>query len=369
MREYVTIGAVGDIMPGDSFYCIGHGVRSVIEKKGDNFVFKKVENILKSFDMLIGNLECVISSVGEKKARLKSIQYRGNKSFAESLKEHGFSVLSIANNHIMQHGEKAMYDTVSSLRAVGIMPIGLPVIHQRTEPDRHMITIKGIDIAFISFCLNQEPFTKGIVPDIEDVIADIEFFAASADRLVVSLHWGTEYMNIPSRRQVTLARRMIDSGADIIIGHHPHVLQGIERYNDGIIAYSLGNFIFNAYVDTCRETMILRFNLTKTGPIEYQTVPIMINTSFQPFKPYRKQVTILENRIQHLTLQIKNHPVLVSDNQRSYCRMARKVLANFRKEHRKNVFKILPKMQPFIAAQVLAKPLVSRVNKFFRYVW
>lgn len=360
MTDYVTVGAVGDIMPGDSFYCIGHGVRSVTEKEGDKFVFAEIEKTLNSLDIMIGNLECVLSSVGENKTRLRSIQYRGNKTFANSLREHGFLVLSIANNHIMQHGELAMYDTVSNLRASGIMPIGLPVVRQRTEPDKHMITTKGIDIAFISYCLNQEPFTTNIVPDIEDVFADIEFFATSADRLIVSLHWGTEYMTLPSPGQVTLARKLIDLGADIIIGHHPHVLQGIERYNNGIIAYSLGNFIFNAYVDTCRETMILRFNITKTGPIEYQTTPLMINTSFQIAKPDSKQLSMMEDRIRHLNLQIRNHPVLASDNHDSYCCMARKVLADFRKEHRKNVFKILPKMQPFIAAQVLLKPLVSR---------
>jgi len=184
----VTVSAAGDMMPGDSFYCIGHGVRGVAEKEGEEFLFAKVKDALRRFDAVVGNLECILSSLGEKKGNLKSTQYRGTKMFAKALQEHNFSVLTIANNHILQHGQEPMLDTVTNLEAVGIMPIGLPVMQQRTEPDKHIKTIKGINIPFISYCLNEEPTTKSIVPEIEDVFADIKFFDNLADRVIVSLH-------------------------------------------------------------------------------------------------------------------------------------------------------------------------------------
>jgi len=109
---------------------------------------------------------------------------------------------------------------------------------------------------------------------------------------------------------VELARKLIDSGADIIIGHHPHVLQGVELYNNGVIAYSLGNFIFNTHINMCKQSMILELRIAKDAPVAYETIPILINHDFQPYLVYGQQANMAGNKIHRLSDQIQNHSIL-----------------------------------------------------------
>lgn len=170
------------------------------------------------------------------------------------------------------------------------------------------------------------------MPEIKDVVANIKFFDNFADRVIVSLHWGKEYMYIPSPNQVELARKLIDSGADIIIRHHPHVLQGVKLCNNGVIAYSLGNFIFNTYINMCKQFMILELRIAKDAPVAYETIPILINNDFHSCQLYGEHAKTAGNRIQRLNDLIQNHPVLVSKDQKSYNRMAWKILVNIKKK-------------------------------------
>jgi len=128
MSNHVSIAAVGDIMLGDSFYFVGRGVRSVIEQEGHEYIFSKVKGILSKFDLVVGNLECVLSEAGLQKRRVSSFQHRGRKEFAGYLANANFSVLSVSNNHIMEHGKQPMMETVCALQVSGILAVGLPEV-------------------------------------------------------------------------------------------------------------------------------------------------------------------------------------------------------------------------------------------------
>jgi poly-gamma-glutamate synthesis protein (capsule biosynthesis protein) len=96
------------------------------------------------------------------------------------------------------------------------------------------------------------------------------------------MHWGNEYVDRPSPDQIRLAHKIIDSGANMILGHHPHVLQGVEKYHNGVIAYSLGNFIFDMWQDKMKKSMILQCILSKQGVCNVEVIPVYINNNFQP---------------------------------------------------------------------------------------
>ena len=100
--------------------------------------------------------------------------------------------------------------------------------------------------------------------------------------LVCSLHWGDEFIDWPSAQQITFAHELIDAGVGLIIGHHPHVLQAIEEYHDGIIAYSLGNFLFDLWPEKTKKTLILNIRINKKGVVKYTTTPVYINRDYQP---------------------------------------------------------------------------------------
>ena len=280
----IKINAVGDMFFGDYTISLGFGIRSSIYKYGYNHHFKYVEKELRDADIVFGNLETVLSDNAEDVNNIRSIICRGDKSFVEILKNASFDSLNIANNHIMQHGEDAFLDTVNTLKTNGIDVIGIrdggtfyckPVIKE----------VNGRRLGFLGYSLVNEYFHKG-----EPLYAygvalginkDIRKLREETDFVIVSCHWGIEYINKPSNNIKHMAREMIDSGASIILGHHPHVVQGIERYQDGIIFYSLGNFLFDfLWSSRTRESFIAKIYIYD-DKIDYALTPICVNNKYQ----------------------------------------------------------------------------------------
>jgi poly-gamma-glutamate synthesis protein (capsule biosynthesis protein) len=117
--------------------------------------------------------------------------------------------------------------------------------------------------------------------DSSRAIEAVEKLKKKADVVIVSLHWGDEYRQKPNSRQIKIAHQLIDAGADLILGHHPHVLQPIEEYKDGVVVYSLGNFVFDQRKSATRKSVIFRAKLSKKGVEEFSTLPVQI-TDYRP---------------------------------------------------------------------------------------
>jgi poly-gamma-glutamate synthesis protein (capsule biosynthesis protein) len=247
-HEYVTLMAVGDIMLGDHPICIGHGVGSKIKKEGAKYIFQHVRGLLNEADIAFGNLEAVLSKKNLNEKDVNSASLRAMPESADGLTYAGFNVLSLANNHIMEHGKEALLDTMNILRKNGIKYVG---------PEDVVLSIRGTKVVFLAYCLLDEPGTC-CKAESSEIIENVKRVKSKADIVIVSLHWGDEFIHKPSRYQVKLAHEIIDSGANIILGHHPHVLQGVEMYNGGLIAYSLGNFVFDMWQEKMRESVILK---------------------------------------------------------------------------------------------------------------
>jgi len=180
---------------------------------------------------------------------------RGDPSWAAVLRENKFGLVSLANNHIMDYGEEGLYDTLDSLNKAGVKHTGAG----RNQDEAFapaVLSIGGRNITFIarsSVVVSSKAYAGKLNPgaalfDEKEVVCSIKECKRSADVVVLMLHWGLEQYRFPSPRQRGLAQRLIDAGADILIGHHPHVVQGVEKYREGLIAYSLGNFLFNDFV-------------------------------------------------------------------------------------------------------------------------
>lgn len=294
MSEDIRLIAVGDIMLGDHPVRFGHGVRSMTQALGAKQLFSNAQEILADGEIIFGNIESVLSDIGLIAGKLQSEEFRGSPSIIPILHETGFNVVSFSNNHCMEHGLDAFWDTVRHMREHNIFPAGIRGNDGHCLP--YETNIRGTKVMILSISLRPENYHVGSVPyahqeDFSKVLNEVKRYRGQSDVLIVSLHWGHEYMDYPSPKQILLAHRLVDeAGVNLILGHHPHVLQAVEQYRDSVIAYSLGNFASDIWQRQTRESMVLKAMLSKNGISSFNLVPIHINDAFQP-EPLSSQMT------------------------------------------------------------------------------
>ena len=320
--------AVGDIMLGDLPASFGFGVGSMIEKYGPAFPFELSRNKLSKADIVFGNLEAVLSKFDSRHDRFDQVILRGQPEAIAGLKSAGFKIVALANNHITQHGLKALQETIAVLRENEIGFIGVNIADDNTC-NRHIIDKKGMRIGFLGYNFRPEQYFAGPPPyavgDTGLIKADIAGLRENCDLIVLSLHWGDEFIDFPSAEQVTMAHELIDSGADLILGHHPHILQGVERYKGGIIAYSLGNFIFDMFQERFRWTIILKLTIGGRKEIDYEIIPVKINNRFQPETLEGEQGTAIIDHMRELSRKIggrqtKDYMIMLAAENRRFRR-------------------------------------------------
>jgi poly-gamma-glutamate capsule biosynthesis protein CapA/YwtB (metallophosphatase superfamily)/Tfp pilus assembly protein PilF len=234
-----------------------------------------------------GNLESPLTKrakrVATKGPRGGSIYLKGNPDYAFLLTEAGFDVLSLANNHIMDYGEQGLSDTIYYLEQEEIKHVGAgPNLAAALEPA--VIDVDGYVIQILAFSAVEPrgyfagPAKPGTAPLAEGtVLGAIGRAKSKANLVVLSLHWGGESMAYPSSEQKRLAHRFVDAGADVILGHHPHVIQGVELYEGAVIAYSLGNFLFDSRYPERHYSTLLVIEVSRSrGILGFRLIPIYI---------------------------------------------------------------------------------------------
>lgn len=276
----VRILAVGDIMLGNGPLCPQAGVGAAIKQGGSEGIFEQVRPILAKGDVVFGNLETVLA---ENEPEDKTLTLIGSSHSVSGLKYAGFNVLSVANNHALEHGKDSLEYTVKLLENHDIKCIG-----NKTEGNNsgglQFMDCGDTRMAFLAYCLTGGPAANTTTGNPEEIYERIRHAGLLADAVVVSMHWGDEYIQRPSAKQIETAHRMIDAGASLILGHHPHVIQPIEIYKNALIAYSLGNFVFDiGYIPQTRKSFILECQLARGGAVTgYNIHPVIINSQFQP---------------------------------------------------------------------------------------
>ncbi|WP_231363029.1 MULTISPECIES: CapA family protein [unclassified Thioalkalivibrio] len=222
--------------------------------------FARVQHLLQGADVLSGNLECFFTEDLENQKGLWKHPkvLRADPAMATTLVEAGFSILNLANNHMMDGGPQGLETTTDTLNRIGLLWSGAGRGHgQAIAPA--WLERGGRTLAFIGAGDNSHdyagPETPGVAPmePFGDLLQRTREAAEQADIVVVQLHADLEFSYAPAPYRVKLSRALIDHGATLVIQHHPHVVQGVERYRNGLIAYSLGNFVFNVRGNAYQE--------------------------------------------------------------------------------------------------------------------
>jgi poly-gamma-glutamate capsule biosynthesis protein CapA/YwtB (metallophosphatase superfamily) len=288
-----TLVFVGDMM-------FDRNIRKAIDREQDPlYPFARMRDELQRADLLIGNLEGPISARGTRQGSIYSFRFEPVGTM-NALTDAGFDVLNLANNHIWDYGREAALDTMRHLSDAGIRYVGFG--HDFAEANTPVVErIGDVTVALLGYTefysstlwADDRLGLSEFIP--EKITARIQDLRArgEADLVVISVHWGEEYEVRSNARQQKLARQLIDAGADLVIGHHPHVPQEVEQYNggrpagrQGWIAYSLGNFVFdqNFSPDTQRG-LLLKVSLLGKSIEKVEPIEIRFTETFQPYVP------------------------------------------------------------------------------------
>lgn len=227
----IKISAAGDFTLGtDETFNYSDSFVNVAKANGLPYFVKGLNNIFAEDDLTTVNLETTLTNATQKAT--KKFRFKGDPSYTKILELGGIEAVNLANNHIHDYLEKGYTDTIDALKNQGIGYFGYD--HQ------YITEVKGIKIGALGYEGWQD--TPQIRNQVSQAIKQLK--EQGAQIVLVHYHWGIERQYVPNASQKSLARFTIDSGADLVLGHHPHVVQGIEEYNGKFIVYSLGNFMF-----------------------------------------------------------------------------------------------------------------------------
>lgn len=281
-RREATLMFVGDIM-------LSRAIGSRMEKEGDwAYHFLHIAPFLREADFLFGNLESPLSDKGVKSGSMYS--FRANPKSIEGLLYAGFDAVSFANNHSYDYGPEALLDTVNLLKANNIGVAGAGEDYASAHLPFIAWLKDGTELALFAYTnlipmsLGEEDARPAIAYlDTTKAVSEIAEAKRHADIVIVSLHWGNEYESESNDYQKNIAHALVDAGADFVIGHHPHVIQETEKYKNGFIAYSLGNFIFDQNFSPETGEGLIVSALLKKGAIDsIQTRKVVFNETYQP---------------------------------------------------------------------------------------
>ncbi len=277
----------GDVM-------LDRGVKWSVLNNGEGdwrFPFAEIASTTRAADIAFANLEGPIASSTTGYHAGSTYSFRMDPQSIRGLRHAGFDVVSVANNHMLDYGRPALRETLQRLQRSGIMYVGAGTSTNTTYRHKNVTLSDGTDVAFLALTNLGPPSwaagttTAGMawISDAAEIIPHIENASGAADVVIVSFHTGTEYAEKPNAVQRSLYRTAVEAGADLVVGHHPHVVQPLEQYKDGWIAYSLGNFVFDQ--DFSEETMrsVLLRAMVRDGSItNVTTTPVTLNSFFQP---------------------------------------------------------------------------------------
>ena len=267
-------------MLGDSSHFLGRGVGSFIRRFGPHYPFEKVKDLLGEADVFLGNLESPLAEAEGRNSWEKV--YRGPAAAAAGLGLAPRTIMTLANNHILEHGGAMLNETRALLDAAGI---GHPGLSQDRSRDQSVLrwSQDGLSFALISDSLIRDISGRPVDPEATEAWLLESLGASDADVRIVSLHWGDEYVTTPSPEQRGLAHALVEAGATLVLGHHPHVLQPVEEIGSSLVAYSLGNFLFDQdWTDQTRTGGILDLDIGRGGVTRWTFIPTLCGSNCQP---------------------------------------------------------------------------------------
>ncbi|MBW7650352.1 CapA family protein [Anoxybacillus sp. ST4] len=305
----VTLSVAGDVTLGrDENYGYAYSFDDEAKKNGLAFFTKHIESIFKNDDFTTVNLETTLTTATQKAE--KKFRFRGDPSYVHVLTRAGIDAVNLANNHTFDYGQKGYSDTIATLKRanVGYFGNGISL----------MKTVKGINIGTLGYkgWSDTKAFRRQMADDIRTLRK------RGAQLVLIHFHWGEERSYVPNSTQKALGRFAIDSGADLVVGHHPHVIQGIEQYKGRMIVYSLGNFMFGGNKNPSdKDTFVYQqtfyFADGKKQPkttvriIPFRISSVTTRNNYQPIPLQGKEANRVKTKIVHLSAKINKPTWLV----------------------------------------------------------
>ena len=273
----ITINFMGDVMFGELLETYRRGFVATMDRQGIN-PFQHARPVLDRGDLNVINLEAVLSDRSVLQRPFADILIAPER-YIEFLLDNRINVVTTANNHALDHGGEAFKRSIELLGSHGITVMGYrrDSYFQR-EPV--IVEVRGRKIGFLGYNISNFPIEdkRRVVDRIKSTIAESR---ASVDTLVVSMHWGEEYSNIPPPYVIRFGREILAAGCDILHGHHSHQVQGVLRDGNRIFAPSLGNFVFDQMIRSNRITAVLSVSIADDS-LTYEYLPFFMNRRYQP---------------------------------------------------------------------------------------
>jgi gamma-polyglutamate biosynthesis protein CapA len=287
-----TAALVGDLM-------LARHIEAVTDRRGHDALFEHVTPLLQA-DYVAGNLEQVVAADPDALPEAdKLIHLAGGPEAVAAIAEAGFTTLALANNHTMDHGIPGLRETIAAVEEAGLRHAGAGEdleaaleIDYQDHGDLTVATLSFTDAFVVGF--PARAFQGGVLSAEEGrasrLIAEAD---ANADLVIAHFHWGEEYGFAPNRTQRELAEMAAASGADLVVGHHPHVLQRVDRIEDTLVLYSLGNFVFDQGWTRTRESAVARYSLGGDGQARLELTPVLVREGAPrplsgPMAPYHR---------------------------------------------------------------------------------
>ena len=301
----VTTTIVGDIM-------LGRRVGDSLQRRGDpSAVFRPLAKRLASADITVGNLESTLSKSGA--PRQGGDSFGADPSVLAGLRLAGFDLLSVANNHLGDYGNDAIGETLDKLTDAKFRTVGAGTdLASATKPV--VITVNGVRVGFIATDSIGEtpaagrdspgtnridapprtgPLDRQALDRVADSVRDLD-----ADVMIAMPHWGTQYTNRPEPSQRRIARALADAGVDVVVGGHPHWVQGWESIGDATVVHSLGNFIFDMdFMRQTNEGIVVEIVSRGSRVVAIEPVPYVIDARFTPRPANRNRAEDIFERI------------------------------------------------------------------------
>lgn len=246
----LVISTVGDCTLGtDENFDYSTSLNSVYESNGKEYFFQNVRSVFEKDDLTIANAEGTFTTSTSRKDKL--FAFKADPEYAQIFSSSSVEAVTLANNHSHDYGEQSYEDTKTALDSAGVTHFGYD--------ETAVLEIKGIKVGLVGIYELSDHMER--TTQLKENIAKVK--KDGAQLIITVFHWGTEKEISPDSNQTQLGRMAIDEGADLVVGHHPHVLQGIEKYKGKYIVYSLGNFCFggNSYPSDM-DTMIFQQTFT-----------------------------------------------------------------------------------------------------------
>lgn len=338
----MKISIVGDVM-------VGGILSSNMEEYKDIFLSNRVRKYLEA-DITFCNLECPLTMAPPPLVQDKVLLH-AEESSVELLKNAGFNVVSLANNHIMDYRFESLLETMRLLKENNIEYAGAGQnLREARKPVFFDSKDGGGKIAFLAYAAPEtwggydqrrqqthiewiaENDKPGVAPfDLKLIQEDIEKVKKKSDFLIVSVHWGEEDTYFPHPVLISDAHKIVDMGANLVVGHHPHILQGYEQYHDGLIMYSLSNFLFSPYYREhehlptkwsykSRKSVILQCDISRDKNLSYELIPaIQKKDAPVVISPSHKTRNEILLKIENLSKEYKK-----DDYRRKYANLRRR---------------------------------------------